>query len=233
VVISFKLKPVTAHLTSSKQAAQTALHHLTTTFKNRRYLFAFAATALLSVGGFMLMPFGSAFTVHNLGIPIERLPLIYLITGLCAMFTGPLVGRAADRFGKFNTLLFGAAVSIVMVLVYTNLGPTPLPLVILVNAVMFVGIFSRMIPSQALMSAIPTIDTRGSFMSVSSSLQQISGGLASVVAGYVVTEGTDGHIEHFPILGYILVATTLITTFQMYYIHKRYVTEPNKRSLAS
>ena len=29
---------------------------------------AFATTMLLATGGFMLMPFGSAFTVNNLGI---------------------------------------------------------------------------------------------------------------------------------------------------------------------
>jgi len=39
--------------------------------------------------------------------------------------------------------------SILMVTVYTHLGLTPLIWVIVVNALMFVGIFSRMIPSQA------------------------------------------------------------------------------------
>jgi len=231
VIIALNLKPIKTHLESGTRNSGSALHHLQVTFSNRRYLFAFSATALLSVGGFMLMPFGSAFTVHNLGINIDRLPMIYFITGLCAMFTGPMVGKAADKFGKFNTFLFGAGLSIIMVLIYTNLGVTPLPVVIIVNAVMFVGIFSRMIPSQALMSAIPTLETRGSFMSVSSSLQQISGGLASVIAGYIVTEGPGGYIEHFPVLGYILVATTLITSYQMYQIHRRYVVEADKPNL--
>ena len=39
------------------------------------------ATMLLATGGFMLMPFGSAFTVNNLGIPLEQLPWIYMGTG--------------------------------------------------------------------------------------------------------------------------------------------------------
>ena len=71
------------------------------------------------------------------------------------MLIGPLVGRASDRFGILSTFTFGSIVGIVMAIVYTNLGITPLWLVILVNALMFVGIFSRMIPSQALMTAIP------------------------------------------------------------------------------
>jgi hypothetical protein len=36
----------------------------------------------------MLMPFGSAFTVHNLGIDILHLPTIYLVSGLFTVFIG-------------------------------------------------------------------------------------------------------------------------------------------------
>jgi MFS family permease len=100
------------------------------------------------------------------------------------------------------------------------MGVSSLATVIAVNAVMFIGIFSRMIPSQALMSAIPDPSSRGSFMSVSSSLQQISGGFASVLAGVIVHVGTDGKLEHFDLLGYVMVATSLITLFMMYFINR-------------
>ena len=149
VVIVRYLRPIDNHIAQGVE--QNAFHHLWTTVATPRYLFAFAATGLLSVGGYMLMPFGSAFTVHNLGINIEKLPIIYLISGFCFIWMGPLVGRASDRFGKYNIFVFGTLFSIVMVLIYTHLGVTPLPIVILVNALMFVGIFSRMIPTQALM----------------------------------------------------------------------------------
>ncbi len=218
-IIVLKIKPIDSHL--KKKPDRNAFHHLITTIKNPNYLYAFFATAFLSVGGFMLMPFGSAFSVHNLGIDQTRLPQLYLITGLCAIVTGPLVGRISDRIGKFRTFLFGAVVTVIMVLIYTNLGRSPFWLVVVVNATMFVGIFSRMIPSQALMSAIPTMESRGAFMSINSSLQQISGGVASVVAGLVVSEGSDGHLLHFEVLGYILVGTAIITTLQMYGISRR------------
>jgi len=219
IIIMTKLQPISGHIT--KKSDRNAFHHLLTTVTNRDYLFAFSATAFLSIGGFMLMPFGSAFSVHNLGIDQSLLPELYLITGFCAIFTGPLVGRLADKIGKYPTFVFGAIVTIIMVLIYTNLGVTPFPLVVLVNAVLFVGIFSRMIPSQALMSAIPAPESRGSFMSINNSLQQMSGGIAAFIAGLIVTEGPNGHLEHFNILGYILVGTALITTIQMYGINKR------------
>lgn len=218
IVMVFYLKPIDGHL--KLQDKKNAFHHLTKTVSNPHYLFAFATTALLSTGGFMLMPFGSAFTVHNLGIAVDSLPFIYLITGLSAIVTGPLIGKASDKFGKFIVFTFGSVVTIILVVIYTNLEASPFWLVATVNAVLFVGIFSRMIPSQALMSAIPTPDSRGAFMAISSSLQQISGGIAAVIAGYVVTARPGGYLEHFDTLGYILVGTTTFTWIMMYSINK-------------
>lgn len=103
------------------------------------------------------------------------------------------------------------------------MGPSTLVTVMVVNTVMFVGIFSRMIPSQALMSALPTPADRGAFMAISSSLQQISGGIAAVIAGYIVVKKPDGFLEHFDILGYVLVGTVTVTVFMMKYINDKYV----------
>jgi predicted MFS family arabinose efflux permease len=219
VAIVLYLKPIEGHLAGEKRPGN-AFSHLIATVTKPRHLQAFGTTALLATGGFMLMPFGSAFTVHNLGIAIERLPLIYLITGFCTIFTGPLIGRASDRIGKYKTFVFGTALGVAVVILYTHLGTTPLPVVVLVNAAMFVGIFSRMIPAQALMSAIPEPRERGAFMSVSSSLQQISGGIASVLAGLIVSEGPGGAIVHFEQLGYVVAGSSLVTLFMMNRIRK-------------
>lgn len=220
-IIVIYLKPIDQHL--KLQTNENAFHHLIKTVSKPKYLFAFATTALLSTGGFMLMPFGSAFTVHNLGIEIGKLPLIYLITGLCAIVTGPLVGRASDKIGKFKVFTFGSVVSVILVVIYTNMEVSPLWMVAAVNAILFVGIFSRMIPSQAMMSAVPTAASRGAFMAISSSLQQIAGGVAAVIAGLVVVERPGGYLEHFDTLGYILVGTTTFTWLMMYAINKSFI----------
>ena len=185
-----------------------------------RYVLSFATTALLVTGGYMLMPFGSVFTVNNLGIALADLPTIYLASGVFTIFTGPLVGRAADAFGKFRTFVFGCALTILMVLIYTHLGRVSLFTVILVSVLMFVGIFSRMIPSQALMSAIPEVTKRGSFNAVGASVQQFSGGIASVIAGLIVAQGPTGELQRFDVLGYIVISTTLVSLVLMYFINK-------------
>ncbi len=218
VAVLTLMRPVNEHLRLKQDS--NAFRHLIATVGQPRYTLAFAVTTLLATGGFMLMPFGSAYTVYNLGIDIVHLPTIYLVSGLFSIFTGPLVGRASDAFGKFPTFVFGSAVSIVMVLIYTHLGRVTLTTAIVVNVLMFVGIFSRMIPSQALISAIPEPSQRGSFSAVSASLQQLSGGLGSVLAAAIIAQNTDGSLRHFGRVGYIVVATSIMSLTLMYFVQR-------------
>lgn len=219
VIIWKYLKPINEHL--KKRVDTHPFHHLITTLKNVRYLNAFAAVSLLSLGGFMIMPFASAYSVHNLGIDLEHLPMVYMSTGICSIIVGPLIGRASDAYGKYTVFLWGAILSIIMVIIYTHLRSVSLIEFMLINAIMFIGITSRIIPAQALMSAVPAPLSRGSFMSISSSIQQISGGLGSIIAGMIITVSADDRIEHFDTVGYVIVASTLLTTYMMYGIHKR------------
>ncbi len=150
VMIHVGLRPVVAHL--QLHPDRNPLHHLLHTLGQPRYLQGFATTGLLSIGGFMLMPFVSAFNVYNIGIPIRRLSLLYFITGLFSAACGPLIGRASDSIGKFRVFTAGCAIPIVMVVIYTHLGVTPLWVLIFISIILNVGIFSRMIASQALIS---------------------------------------------------------------------------------
>ena len=217
VVILFFMKPVAAHLTLTQE--HSPLMHLAHTLAEPRYRLAFILTMLLPTGGYMLMPFGTAFIVNNIGLSIHTLPTIYLVTGLCTVFVGPLVGRASDSFGKFNIFCFGSLLTIVMVAVWTNLPPAGLATVIVVNVMMFIGIFSRMIPSQALLSAIPEITKRGAFNAVSASLQQLAGGFSSALAGAVIIARPDGRLGHFNWLGYIVMSVSLVSVMLMYFVH--------------
>lgn len=218
-VIQAWMRPVDEHLRHHPD--RNPVHHLLATISKRRYIPGFITTGLLSVGGFMLMPFMSLFTVHNIGLPLEQLPLVYMIMGTCSMVAGPLIGRASDAVGSFRVFAFGCMLTVVMVLIYTHLHATPLWLLSVIMVAMQVGIFSRIISASALTSALPGPSDRGSYMSISSSLQQVAGGIASVVSGSIVREAVNGELLHFDILGYVLVLTTGITLTLMYFIDRR------------
>lgn len=209
--IAWRMRPVNAHL--ARPSERSPFKHLLHTVNNRRHLQAFAITALLTTGGFMLMPFASAFSVHNVGIDLKHLPIVYLVTGISTLFVAPLVGRLTDRIGKLPVFFAGSAVTIATVSVYTRLGTSPLIVLILINLVMFAGIFSRMIPWQAMVAGIPAPEQRGAFNSVSAALQQLAGGVASVVSGHIVQFAPDGRLQHFPWVGNVVIASTAIAGF--------------------
>ena len=218
IVIAWRMKPVADHLALPQE--HSAAMHLLHTVTDRRYLLAFATTALLTTGGFMLMPFSSAFLVNNLGISLSHLPTIYLVTGACTIFAGPIIGKATDAWGKLPVYLVGSAITITMVLIYTHLGAVPIAVVILVNVLMFIGIFSRMIPFQALVSLVPEPSKRGAFNAINAAMQQLAGGLASLVAGHIVFFGADGKLQHFPAVGYIVVSSTLIAVGMVWRVQR-------------
>jgi L-amino acid N-acyltransferase YncA len=96
---------------------------------------------------------------------------------------------------------------------------------------MFVGIFSRMIPSQALISAIPAPQQRGSFSSISASLQQLSGGLGSVFAAAIIAQNADGSLRHFDRLGFVVVGTSLLALLMMYFIQRQVAAKIGKPAI--
>jgi predicted MFS family arabinose efflux permease len=202
VVIFNVLRPVDAHL--KNRPDRNPLHHLLATVVKTRHQWGFATTMTLAMGGFMLMPFGSAFSVHNLGIPLTKLPLVYMVTGAASIFTGPLVGRISDAVGKYRTFAVASAAAIAIVLWYTRLGVTPIGVVIAINIAMFSAVSGRMVSAQALSSAIPAPPDRGAYMSISASLQQLAGGVASSCAGLLVSQAEGGPIEHYERLGYVV-----------------------------
>lgn len=219
LVVLVKLQPVDGHLKLKREGS--AFRHLLHTVSQPQYLQGFATTALLATGGFLIMPFSSAFSVNNLKVTLAQLPTMYLVTGLCSGIAAPFLGRMTDKVGRFPVFVVGSILSIIMVLVYTNLGETPLALVVAISSVMFIGVSARMISSSAIVSAIPAPADRGAYMAVSSSILQISGGIAASVGGLLIVQKAGGHIEHFDRLGYVSTAATLFTVGMVYFIDRR------------
>jgi predicted MFS family arabinose efflux permease len=219
IMIALFMQPVVAHLALKQE--HSPLKHLVNTVSEPRYLLAFALVMLLPTGGYMLMPFGTTYIVNNVGLAFTVLPLIYLVTGISTVFVGPLVGKASDSFGKFRMFCIGSIVTLILVPLWTNIGHVSLAVVIVLNVVLFAGIFSRMIPSQALLSAIPEPSKRGAFNAVSASLQQFAGGVSSAVAGWLIIERPDGSLGHFDWIGYVVVAITLLSLALMYRVNKQ------------
>jgi predicted MFS family arabinose efflux permease len=219
MVILLKLQPVTMHL--GLQSDRSAISHLFRTVAKRHYRIGFMATAMLSLGGFMMMPWGSAFAINNLKVTPGQLPILFMVGGISSLIIMPLVGRLSDKIDKFKIFAAASAWMIIMVLIYTNLPPIPFLLVVMFNIFFMIGIMSRMAPSMALVSALPEAQDRGAFMSVNASLQQIAGGVAAAVGGMIVTQKTKfSPLEHYDTLGYVITVLTLICIYMVYRVSR-------------
>ncbi|MBL7702527.1 MAG: MFS transporter [Ferruginibacter sp.] len=215
IIIILKLQPITQHLEIKND--KNAITHLWHTLRLREYRIGFLSTALMSLGGFMMMPWGASFAVNNLGVSNEQLSLLFMVGGVSSLIIMPLVGKLSDRFDKFTIFTIAAIWMMVVVVVYTNLSHIPFWFVVLMNILMMIGIMSRMVPAQALTVALPQMQDRGAFMSINSSLQQIAGGIAAAIGGMIVVQKTKtSPLEHYNTLGYVIVVIIIVNIIMVY-----------------
>ena len=218
IALVIKLKPLTEHLKLINN--KNALQHLLQTIKKKDYRIGFLATALLSMGGFMIMPFSTAFIVNNIHIAQSQVAIIFFFTGIFSIIIMPIVGKLSDKYDKLMIFGIGTIIAIVMVVIYTHLSPVPIWLVIIVNIVLFIGIMSRMVPATALNSAVPDAYGRGAYMSINSSLQQFAGGIAALFSGLVVVQKSkNSPIENFDVLGYVMVVLMLMCFYFVFKVN--------------
>lgn len=218
IMVMIKMQPITKHL--EIKTDRNAFAHLLHTISNRHYRIGFLATAFLSLGGFMMMPWGSAFSINNLKVTQHQLPLLFMVAGISSLIIMPIIGKLSDRIDKFKLFVIASIWMMVMVIIYTNLTPVPFWIILIMNIFFMMGIMSRMIPAMALTSSLPQMQDRGAFMSINASLQQIAGGLAAAVGGMIVVQKDKfSPLQHYDTLGYVIVGLTIICVYMVYRVN--------------
>lgn len=209
-LIAIYVPHVNKHLVEN-QPKGNPLRVLTDIFQTPNQMKALTFSIVLMLGHFCTIPFIAPSLVGNVGYSQDNIFLIYLVGGALTIFTSPLVGKIADRRGKYPVYVTFALLSLIPVWLITNLWPMPLWAVLTISGLFFIVVNGRMIPMQAIVSGVVTPQQRGGFMSINSSMQQLAIGLAAMIGGAIVHKTADGHIEHYALVGYfsmlLIVAT--------------------------
>jgi predicted MFS family arabinose efflux permease len=213
LLIRVALPPMTKHLEEAGAVRRNPLHVLTDILQNPNQLRALALSVVLMLGHFSIIPYIAPSLVGNIGFAEQDIFLIYLVGGALTIFTAPLVGKIADRHGKYPVFVVFALLSLLPVWLITNLWPVPLWAVLFTAALFFVFSNGRMIPTQAIVSGVVSPQQRGGFMSINSSLQQLATGTASALGGLIVQEGHSGRIERYHWVGWMSIAFILASVF--------------------
>lgn len=180
---------------------------------------AFIFMALIMITGFSVIPYIALYFTSNVGISNFYIPLIYLCGGVATLMSSRFIGHMSDKYGKVTVFRVLAVMSLVPLLVTTNLPVTPLWIVLINSTAFFILVSGRMIPAMAMVSQVVESKIRGTFMSLVGSVQMLSSGIASVLAGWIVTIGSDGMMQHYNLVGYGAAICGLLTFWLVGYIH--------------
>ncbi|MBV6476827.1 MAG: Purine efflux pump PbuE [Rhodocyclaceae bacterium] len=178
--------------------------------RDANHLRALAFVALLMFSGFMVIPYITLYSVANVGIRQEDIPLIYLAGGCATFFTSRFIGRLADRRGKVRTYRLIALISMLPLLLQTHLPPVPLWLMVIASTVFFVFVPGRMVPAMAIVTSAVQPRLRGTFLAISGATQQLASGAAAWIGGLVIAQDAAGQIVRYGWVGFMAVGATLL-----------------------
>ncbi|PYJ57469.1 MAG: MFS transporter [Verrucomicrobia bacterium] len=164
-------------------------------------------------GHFAIIPLLSPYLVANVGLPERDLFLVYFTGGVLTVFTAPLIGRLADRLGRFRVFSSLVAVASVVTLVITHSGQLPVWAVLVLGGSFFVFASGRFVPGQAIMTLAVPASRRGAFMSLSGCARDLAMGVTSSIGGWIVTKEPSGRLADFHWLGWIAVAAGLVSVW--------------------
>ncbi|MBV6407536.1 MAG: Purine efflux pump PbuE [Rhodocyclaceae bacterium] len=178
--------------------------------RDANHLRALAFVALLMLSGFMVIPYITLYSVNNVGIRQEDIPLIYLAGGCATFFTSRFIGRLADRRGKVRVYRLIALCSMLPLLLQTHLPPIPLWAMVVASTVFFVFVPGRMVPAMAIVTSAVEPRLRGTFLSISGATQQLASGAAAWIGGMVIAQDAAGQIVRYGWVGFMAVGATLL-----------------------
>jgi MFS transporter, DHA1 family, inner membrane transport protein len=189
------------------------LHVLTMIWQNPNQLRALWLTTTIMLGHFSIIPFIAPYLVANAGFGEAKLYLIYLVGGLLTIFTAPLVGRLADKRGKYPVFVVFALLSLIPIYLITNLTSASVAVVLTVAGLFFVFSNGRLIPTQAISSSVVLPQQRGSFMSINSSVQLLAQAIATYGAGLIIQKTASGQLLHYSVVGYVAMLAIFASVF--------------------
>jgi DHA1 family inner membrane transport protein len=206
VLTPFALPPLKDHV---HKAHTDPLRSLVETFSHGNHLNAFALIISLMIGSFTVFPYLSAYLVANVGMTEQQLPIVYIVGGALTLFSSPTIGRLADRLGKLTVFRLICPLSAMLLVVITHLPRVSVALAVTVFGTLMVCNVGRMIAAMAMITSSVVPQRRGGFLSANASIQHIACGVGAYLGGLIITQSTDGRIEHFGTVGWIAAASTL------------------------
>lgn len=209
VLIAMFLPKLNSHLQGSN-IQRNPVKIMGNIFRDSNQRAALLFTTILMLGHFTIIPFIAPYMQLNIGFSDHEVTYIYAVGGTLTVFLLPFFGRLADRFGHARVFTLASIGALVSIFAITNLSTTSMALALCATSSFFVVASGRNVPATTMVTSVVRPESRGSFMSVRTSVNQMAMGLASFMAGLIVTANPDGSLSNYQYAGYIAIGMSLL-----------------------
>lgn len=207
--IFFFMPPLRAHLESGL-VQRNPFRVMGNIFGDANQRLALLFTVILMLGHFTIIPFIAPYMQLNIGFSDYQVTYIYFIGGMLTVFLLPFFGRLADRHGHAKVFTVSSLFALFSIFAITNLPAVSIVLALCATSSFFVVASGRNVPAMTMVTSVVQPESRGSFMSVRSSVQEMALALSSLVAGLIITENGDGSLGNYQYVGYIAIVMSLV-----------------------
>lgn len=228
ILVGVRILPELRHHISDEKRAHPFVAMIAV-LRDANHLRALLFSALVIFSGFTVIPYITIYAVGNAGIAQQDIPYIYLFGGAATLITARRIGHWADLRGKVRIYRLVAAAALLPLLAVTHIGAVPLWLWLICTTAFFVLISGRMIPAMAIITSSVQPKLRGTFMSLNAATQQFASGLASTLAGFIITQNSAGQVVGYETVGYVAMAANLLAIWFVARIvmHDRHAVAPD------
>jgi predicted MFS family arabinose efflux permease len=213
IIAAIKLPAMELHLQTQQSKAWPRIVNI---LKMKGPQRAFLLMSVMMIAGFSIIPFISPYLVSNAGMAESNLSWLYLIGGIFTFGSSIISGKLSDTFGPMQVFRIAAVISIIPILILTQFEVVPLYQILIVTTLFMIFLSARLVPVISMVTGTVPPAQRGTFMSLLSSIQQMSSGIAAYVAGLIITETASGKIMHYERVGYMASIATLLAVYLGY-----------------
>lgn len=212
-IILFTFPDMNAHIQLQPKKRKSLFAILGTVLGDQNQVNALTAGFVLIMGHFMIIPFISPFMIKNIGLTQMEVAYQFFAGGVATSITSPIIGKMTDKYGVMKVFIIVMVVSWIPTILLTHLTTAPLSIAISLVAFFFVFGSGRMISPNTIITAAAGTETRGSFMSLKSALQQLAIAATAFISGTIVTIGEDGKYQNYNYTGYLAIFFCIITIY--------------------
>ncbi len=213
IFLIYKYVPALDKHLQNRQVKQSPFAVITAILESPNQMRALFLSTIIMLGHFSIIPYISPTLVANVGFSQDNLFLIYFVGGLCTIFSAPLVGKLADKKGKYPVFVIFALLSLIPIFLITNMFSGVIWGVLVIAAIFFVFSNGRLIPTQAIVSSVVSPQQRGSFMAINSSVQLFAQAIATNIGGFIIHKTPSGFLENYQYVGYFAMIMIFLSIF--------------------